>query len=44
MIAFGRIGARLHCLVYTTRGTTLRPISLRKANRKEIALWHPNPP
>ena len=44
MIAFGRIGARLHCLVYTTRGTTLRPISLRKANRKEIDQWHPNPP
>ena len=40
MIAFGRIGARLHCLVYTT----LRPISLRKANRKEIDQWHPNPP
>ena len=44
MIAFGRISARLHCLVYTTRGTTLRPTFQRKANRKEIDQWHPNPP
>ncbi len=44
MIAFGLIGRRLHCLVYTTRSNTLRPISLRKANRKEIDRWQPNPP
>jgi hypothetical protein len=44
MIAFGLIGPRLHCLVYTTRGATIRPISLRKANRKEIDQWHPSPP
>lgn len=34
--AIGYVGVRLHMLVYTVRGTTLRPISLRKANQKEI--------
>lgn len=38
-IAFGYVGPRLHCLVYTLRGNTVRAISLRKANRKEIQQW-----
>ncbi len=32
----GVIGNLLHALVFTMRGTTLRVISLRKANRKEV--------
>lgn len=43
-IAFGYVGPRLHCLVYTLRDNTLRPISPRKANRKEIQRWHPAEP
>jgi len=31
-IAYGLIGDRVYCLVYTLRGETLRAISLRKAN------------
>lgn len=34
-IALGCIGNRLHVLVYTMRGSVLRPISLRKANHRE---------
>jgi uncharacterized protein len=34
-IAIGRIGFRLHVLVFTPRGELVRVISLRKANRKE---------
>lgn len=44
IVAFGYLGNRLHCAVYTMRGTTVRVISLRKANRKEILRWHPSPP
>jgi hypothetical protein len=35
-IALGRIDTRVHVLVYTTRSDTIRVISLRKANRKEV--------
>ncbi|ESJ02426.1 hypothetical protein B551_0218575 [Cupriavidus sp. HPC(L)] len=35
-IAYGPIGTRLHCLVFTIRGDTLRAISLRKANFREV--------
>jgi uncharacterized DUF497 family protein len=35
-IAYGLIGDRLYCLVYTVRGETLRAISLRKANKREV--------
>ena len=35
MIALGRIGARLHVLIYTRRGEAIRMISLRKANPRE---------
>lgn len=38
-VAIGMIGARLHVLVFTMRGATLRVISLRKANRREINLY-----
>lgn len=34
--AYGFIGEQLHVLVYTVRGTTLRAISLRKANPREV--------
>jgi uncharacterized DUF497 family protein len=34
--AFEFIGDRLHALVITVRGTALRIISLRKANRREV--------
>lgn len=33
--AYGYIGDRLHYLVYTMRGDTVRVISLRKTNRTE---------
>ena len=33
--AYGYIGDRLHYLVYTIRGNTVRVISLRKTNRTE---------
>ncbi|MBW6932315.1 BrnT family toxin, partial [Salmonella enterica subsp. enterica serovar Weltevreden] len=35
-IAYGPIGTRLHCLVFTIRGDTLPAISLRKANFREV--------
>lgn len=34
--AYGLIGGRLFCLVYTMRGQACRVISLRKANRREV--------
>jgi uncharacterized DUF497 family protein len=34
--AYGPIGGRLHMMVFTMRGSTVRVISLRKANKKEI--------
>ncbi len=34
--AYGLIGARMHMLVFTMRGETLRAISLRKANKREV--------
>ena len=44
IVAFGYLGARLHCAVYTMRGPVFRVISLRKANRKEIQRWQPDEP
>ena len=35
-LAYGPIGARLHCLVFTVRGERIRVISLRKANSREV--------
>ena len=34
--AFGRIGADGFCLAFTVRGTTVRPISFRRAHEKEM--------
>ena len=34
-VALGMIEGRLHSLVFTMRGETMRAISLRKANAKE---------
>ena len=34
--AFGLIGTRLYCLVYTLRNDVKRIISLRKANPREV--------
>lgn len=34
--AFGRIDDEGYCLVFTIRGTTLRPISFRRAHEKEM--------
>ena len=38
-IAYGYIGNRLHCLVFTPRRSSIRIISLRKANRREISRY-----
>lgn len=38
----GLIGGRLHAVVVTPRGETLRIISLRKANPREQRLWERN--
>ena len=35
-VAYGLIGTRVHCLVYTVRGSALRIISLRRANQREV--------
>jgi len=36
-VAYGDLDGRLHCLVFTTPDeTTLRPISFRKANTREV--------
>ena len=34
-IVMGKIGSKLHVLVYTLRSTNIRIISLRKANKRE---------
>lgn len=34
--ALGLLGSRLYALVYTLRGDTVRVISLRKANTREV--------
>ena len=41
-IAIGFIGVVLHVAVYTVRGTMLRLISLRKANRRENVYYAEN--
>jgi uncharacterized DUF497 family protein len=38
-VAFGEIDDALHCLIFTFRGSRIRAISLRKANRKEIGRY-----
>ena len=39
MKALGLIGERLHVVVFTERGDTIRVISLRKANRREAKAY-----
>lgn len=39
VIALGEIAARVFVCVYTRRGETFRPISLRPANRKERRVY-----
>jgi hypothetical protein len=38
-IGYGPIGRRLYCVVFVERRSTVRIISLRKANRREIARY-----
>ncbi len=38
-VAFGMVVGRLFCVVYTKRDETIRVISLRKANSKEVKRW-----
>jgi hypothetical protein len=40
IIAVGFIRDRLHVLVFTMPATTIRVISLRKANRRESKTYH----
>lgn len=35
-VGFGVIKGRLYCVVFTQRGNSMRVISMRKANRREI--------
>lgn len=35
-IAYALIDSRLYCVVFTERGETIRIISLRKANKREV--------
>jgi len=37
--ALGFIGDRLHHLTFTVRGKSIRAISLRRANRREVKLY-----
>jgi uncharacterized DUF497 family protein len=39
-VALGLIRGRLHVLVFTMRATTIRVISLRKANRRAAKAYH----
>jgi uncharacterized protein len=39
MIAIGELGGREFVCVYTLRGEAIRPISLRRANRKERSVY-----
>ncbi len=38
-IAYGYINSRMHVIVYTLRASSIRVISLRKANRREVAKY-----
>ncbi len=39
LVALGPIGDRLHLLVYSIETRTVRIISLRKANKREVSLY-----
>ncbi len=38
-VAYGKIGSKLHVLVFTPRSGTVRIISLREANKREIEAY-----
>lgn len=40
-VAYGMMDRRLYCLVFTYRAQTIRVISLRKANGREIKRFSP---
>jgi uncharacterized DUF497 family protein len=42
--ALGMIEGRLHALVFTPRGETVRVISLRKANKREVSEYEQRKP
>ncbi len=42
-IALGRIKSRLHVLIYVIRSNSIRIISLRKANKREIQYYEKAP-
>jgi len=35
-LAFGPIGDRLHCIVFSVRRENIRIISMRRANKREV--------
>jgi uncharacterized protein len=43
-MAMGEIAGRLHVLVYTKRGQSLRIISLRRANKREVKRYEKTRP
>jgi uncharacterized DUF497 family protein len=42
-LAYGPINGRLHVLYYTMRGDLIRPIGLRKANKRERRRFEQSP-
>ncbi|MDR2668468.1 MAG: BrnT family toxin [Desulfovibrio sp.] len=38
-ILLGKVETRLYCVVYTVRGGSIRIISARKANSREVAIY-----
>jgi len=38
-VALGKIADRLYVMIYTLRGETIRIISLRKANKREVTYY-----
>ena len=38
-VALGAIADRIHVMIYTLRGKTIRIISLRKANKREVTYY-----
>lgn len=38
-IAYGYIGTRMYVIIYTPRAGSIRVISLRKANKREVAKY-----
>lgn len=38
-VSYGMLCGRLHCLIWTIRNGEMRPISFRKANKREKAFY-----